>query len=169
MKTIKAKPISYSKIKRKRSDVKYIVMHYTAGNHDTAVNNGNYYKNVNKRDAGAHFFVDQKGDIVKSIPLNRTAWAVGGSLYTDVKQTGGGTYYGRCTNANSVSIELCDNFYRDPSKEQIKAVKKTIRYIRRFCPNAKTIIRHFDVTGKKCPARMVDNAKWQKFLKGINA
>jgi 23S rRNA pseudouridine955/2504/2580 synthase len=36
-------------------------------------------------------------------------------------------------------------------------------------PNAKTIIRHFDVNGKYCPARMVDESKWKKFLKGINA
>lgn len=166
MKTIKAKPISYSPAKRKRIDVKYIVIHYTAGNGDTAVNEGNYFKNVNTRAAGAHFFVDQRGDIVKTIPLNHAAWAVGGTMYTN---TNGGKYYRRCTNFNSVSIELCDNLAKDPSRAQIRAVRKVIKYIKRFCPNAKTIIRHYDVTGKLCPARMVDELKWKKFLKGINA
>lgn len=149
MKTIKAKPISYGD-KRDRKNIKYIVIHYTAGNGDTAVNEGNYFKNVNDRAAGAHFFVDQKGDTVKSIPMNRIAWAVGGSIYKDYKVTGGGKYYKICTNSNSVSIELCDNAKKDPSDAQIKAVKKLIKFIRFWCPNAKTVIRHFDVTGKSC-------------------
>lgn len=164
MKTIKAKPISYGD-KRDRKNVKYIVIHYTAGNGDTAMNEGNYFKNVNDRAAGAHFFVDQKGVTVKSIPMNLIAWAVGGSLYKDCKD--GGKYYKLCTNANSVSIELCDNAKKDPSDAQIKAVKKLIKFIRKWCPNAKKVIRHYDVTGKRCPARMVEDKKWKEFLKKI--
>ena len=70
-----------------------------------------------------------------------------------------------CTN--SVSIELCDNLEKDPSKEQIKAVKELIGYIRKKCPNAKKVVRHFDVTGKHCPARMMTDKKWKSFLKKI--
>jgi N-acetylmuramoyl-L-alanine amidase CwlA len=70
-------------------------------------------------------------------------------------------------NANSVSIELCDNLNKDPSSAQIKAVKKCIKYIRKYCPNATKVIRHFDVTGKHCPARMMDDKVWKKFLHDI--
>lgn len=164
---IPAKKISYSSLPRDYSAVRFIVIHYTAGRGDTAENEGNYFKNVNDRKAGAHFFIGQDGKVVKSIDLNRTAWSVGGSKYSSCSKTGGGVLYGICTNANSVSIELCDNVDKDPSKEQIKAVKQTIKFIRKYCPRAKTVIRHFDVTGKACPARMVKSDKWAKFKNDI--
>lgn len=164
---IPAKSLSYSSIKRDKKNVRFIVIHYTAGEGDTAENCGKYFADGNTRQAGAHFFVGQDGSIVKSIDMNRTAWAVGGKKYTDYKKTGGATYYGKCTNANSVSIELCDNLKKDPSKKQISAVKELIEYIRKYCPNANTVIRHFDVTGKYCPARMMDAKKWKKFKKEI--
>lgn len=166
MKKIPAKPISYGG-KRDHRQILYIVIHYTAGKGDIAEAEGNYFKNVNTRKAGAHFFVDQYGNIVKSIPLNRIAWAVGGEKYQDCPQTGGGKYYGKVTNFNSVSIELCDNLTKDPSTKQIKAVKQTINHIRKYCPNAKTLVRHFDVTGKHCPARMMDSKRWKKFKKEL--
>lgn len=152
---------------RNYTDVKYIVIHYTAGNGDTAQNCGLFFKNGNKRAAGAHFFIGQDGEVVKSVNINRVAWSVGGNLYNDVKKTGGGKYYKIVTNTNSVSIELCDNLEKDPSKKQIEAVKELIKYIREKCPNAKTVVRHFDVTGKYCPARMMEDKKWKAFLKKI--
>ena len=99
-----AKSISYSPIKRNRKDVKYIVIHYTGNSNDTAKNNADYYATGNTRLAGAHFFVDKLGNTARSIPMNRTAWAVGGAKYADCKATGGGKYYSKCTNYNSVSI-----------------------------------------------------------------
>lgn len=165
-----AKKISYdSSKKRSRKNVKYIVIHYTAGSNDTAKNNAAYFANGNTRQAGAHFFVDKAGEVYKSINLNRTAWAVGGAKYADCSKTGGGTYYNKCTNANSVSIELCAYTKGYPSDKQVNACKELVKYIRKYCPNAKTIIRHFDVNGKSCPGPMAgkDNANWTKFKKAI--
>ena len=53
-----------------------------------------------------------------------------------------------------------------PSDAQIKAVRELVAYIKSQCPNAQTIIRHWDVNGKSCPARMTgtNNAEWKKFL-----
>lgn len=162
-----AKSISYSGVKRKRKDVKYIVIHYTGNKGDTAKNNAIYFATNNTREAGAHFFVGPKGAVWRSIPMNRTAWAVGGDQRCG--KSGEATYYDKCTNANSVSIELCDCLTSYTSK-QAKSVKKLIKYIRRYCPNAKTIIRHWDVNGKNCPAPMTgkNNAMWEKFKKEIN-
>ena len=163
-----AKSISYSPTKRNRKDVKYIVIHYTGNSNDTAKNNADYYATGNTRLAGAHFFVDKQGNIARSITLNRTAWAVGGGKYNDCKTTGGGGYYGKCTNFNSVSIELCSSTDKEPySKEQAAAVKRLIKYIRKYCPNANTVIRHFDVNGKHCPASMMNEKVWKKFKKAI--
>ena len=162
-----ARSCSYSPIKRSRKDVRYIVIHYTSGKNDTAKNNVDYFATSNTRNAGAHFFVDQQGNIGRSIPMNRTAWAVGGDQRSG--KDGEAAYYGKCTNANSVSIELCDNATKDPSEKQIEAVKKLVKYIRKYCPNANKIIRHWDVNGKCCPSRMVgkESKKWEKFKKAI--
>ena len=47
---------SYSYIKRKRKDVKYIVIHFTANKGDTAKNNADYFATGNTRQAGGPFF-----------------------------------------------------------------------------------------------------------------
>ena len=170
MKKIPAKAISYSSKKRDKKDIKYIVIHYTGNKGDTAESNGNYFKNTNTREAGAHFFIDQNGDKVKSIDMNRTAWAVGGAKYSDCNATGGGTMFGKVTNANSVSIELCDIVNKEPSEAMMKSVWKVVKYIRKYCPNAQTIVRHFDVNGKHCPASMMVEEMWQRFqLRLLNA
>lgn len=162
---IKAKKNSYGS-KRDRNNVRFMVIHYTGNSNDLAISNARYFAETNTRMAGAHFFVDRKGNVVKSVAMNLIAWSVGG-LYG--KREGGGAYYKKCTNANSVSIELCDVAKRYPSDEQVKAVRKLIKHIRKYCPNAKTIIRHFDVNYKLCPARMCgkNNAEWNKFLNAI--
>lgn len=151
--------------KRDHRKVKFIVIHYTAGTHDTAVNEGNYFKNHVAK-ASAHFFIDRDGNIVKSVPMDRVAWSVGGKKYADCARTGGGKKYGICTNVNSVSIELCAIADKDPSEKQIRACKECVAYIMKYCKSvvgAWQIIRHFDVNGKHCPARMMDEHKWNEF------
>ncbi len=155
---MQAKSISYGS-KRDLTSIKYIVIHYTGNKGDTAKGNANYFATTNTRQAGVHFFVDKQGEIWRSIPMNRTAWAVGG-LYS--QKRGAGAYYGKCTNANSVSIELCD-CCTETNWEQMKAARQLVLYIQKKCPNAKTIIRHWDVNGKVCPAPMIgkNNVKWR--------
>lgn len=159
---IQAKSVSYGGT-RALSAVHYIVIHYTGNNNDTAKANCNYFKTSNTRSAGAHFFCDRSGEVIQSIPINRIAWSVGGFF---TQKNGAGSYYKKCTNTNSVSIELCDIASKYPSDAQIKACKALISYIQSECPNAKTIIRHWDVNGKSCPARMTgtNNSEWKQFL-----
>ena len=167
MTTKYAKSISYGN-KRPLSNIKYIVIHYTGNKGDTAQNNLDYFANGNTRQAGAHFFVDKKGNVGKSIPMNRTAWAVGGDHRSGRK--GEAAYFGKCTNANSVSIELCD-MRSKTNWEQMYATRKLVKYIQSKCPNAKTIIRHWDVNGKDCPAPFTGsgNEKWTEFKRFITA
>ena len=169
MKMIKknAKSISYGG-KRSLNNIKYIVIHYTGNKGDTALNNLDYFANGNTRQAGAHFFVDKAGKIGKSIAMNRIAWAVGGNQKSGRK--GEAAYYQKCTNANSVSIELCDMCVKT-NWEQMLATRKLVKYIQSKCPNAKTVIRHWDVNGKECPAPFVgtSNEKWIEFKRFITA
>ena len=100
--------------------------------------------------------------------MNRTAWAVGGDHRSGRK--GEAAYFGKCTNANSVSIELCD-MRSKTNWEQMYATRKLVKYIQSKCPNAKTIIRHWDVNGKDCPAPFIGNGneKWTEFKRFITA
>lgn len=153
-----AKSISYGGVRDLKS-IKYIVLHFTGNKGDTAKNNALFYATGNTREAGAHFFVDKKGEVWQSIPMERIAWAVG-HFYTAKK--GAAFYYKKCTNANSVSIEMCDCL-KNVGWDQMLAVRELVQYIQKKCPNAKTIIRHWDVNGKECPKPMIgsNNKKWK--------
>lgn len=167
-----AKRISHASYTRKLQEVKYIVVHYTGNRGDTARGNCNYFRHGNQTYAGAHFFVDRSGNIWESVKLKYPAWSVGGGWMGSGK-AGEGKNYKKCTNYNSISIELCDIATKDPSKAQIAAVKWLIRYIRKKCKNADTVLRHWDVNGKTCPGRMIGRSttkggrRWQKFKKAV--
>lgn len=155
-----AKPISFGG-KRSLEAIKYISIHYTGNKGDTAKNNADYFATGNTRQAGAHFYVDKKGEIWKSINMNRIAWSVGGFYGNG---NGAGKYFRKCTNTNSISIELCD-CVNGTNWEQMLSTRNLVQYIQKKCPNAKTIIRHWDVNGKSCPLPMIgtNNEKWTIF------
>ena len=140
--------------KRSTSNIKYIVIHYTANDGDTDEGNANYFASRIIK-ASAHYFVDDDS-VTQSVPDNYVAWSVGGSKYSNCKTTGGGKYYTKCTNSNSISIELCDT-KKDgkiyPTKKTIEnAIELTRKLMKKYNIPSTNVIRHFDVTGKTCPA-----------------
>lgn len=147
--------------KRNTSSIKYIVIHYTGNDGDKDENNGMYFKN-NIVKASAHYFVDSDS-ITRSVPDNYIAYSVGGSRYSDHEVTGGAKYYGKCTNANSISIELCDDIKDGvvyPSGYTIQnAVELTKTLMQKYNIPATNVIRHFDVNGKKCPLYWCGDSK----------
>lgn len=153
--------------KRSTDKIKYIVLHFTANDGDTDENNGKYFAN-NIVKASAHYFVDDDS-VTQSVPDDYVAYSVGGKKYSDCAKTGGGYYYGKCTNTNSISIELCDDVKNGtiyPSAATIaNAVELTKTLMKRFGIAKEYVIRHFDVNGKKCPAYWcgtdAKNMKWQ--------
>lgn len=52
----------------RNGDIKYIVIHFTSNNGDTALNNCNYFSGAN-RGASAHYFVGDDG-IYHLYPIN---------------------------------------------------------------------------------------------------
>ena len=92
--------------RRKTKDIKYLVIHYTGNDGDSAKGNANYFK-THIVEASAHYFVDDNG-IIQSVPDDFTAYSVGGKKYPFCGKTGGGKFYGKCTNENSLNVELCD-------------------------------------------------------------
>ena len=145
---------------RSLSSIKYIVIHYTSNDGDTDEANGNYFANTVVK-ASAHYFVDDDS-ITQSVPDNYVAWSVGGKKYPNTK---GAKFYGQCTNSNSISIEICDDVRNGvvyPSEKTIHNVLELTRFLmQKYNVPVEHIIRHYDVTGKLCPAYWVDDAKWK--------
>ncbi len=153
--------------KRKKEDIRYLVYHYTGNDGDTAENNARYYSNPINPPASAHYFVDDNG-IFQSVGELTIAWAVGGERWDDCSETGGGKLYGIATNANSISIEICDNPPKDgkirPTEATLQnAVELGKNVMQRYNIPIERVIRHFDVTGKHCPAYFMDDAAWAAF------
>ena len=164
-KTILANRSNYGG-KRKRTDIRYIVIHYTANDGDSAEANGRYFQ-TRVTGTSAHYFVDNT-DIVLSVPEESTAWAVGGRKYPSADSTGGGKWFGKCTNKNSISIELCDTMrdgkYDFSEKTLANAALLCRELMQKYHVPLENVIRHFDVVGKICPAPFVENAAaWQAF------
>lgn len=140
--------------KRALSKIKYIVIHYTGNDGDTDEGNGKFFKN-NIVKASAHYFVDDDS-VTQSVPDDYVAYSVGGKKYADCNKTGGGKYHSKCNNTNSISIELCDDVKNGvvyPSAQTIaNAVEFTKAKMKEYGIPAANVIRHFDVTGKICPA-----------------
>jgi N-acetylmuramoyl-L-alanine amidase CwlA len=162
--------------KRKKSDIKWIVVHFTANDGDHDENNAKYFKRDLKAEgkavASAHYFVDDDS-ITQSVPDDFVAYHVGGAKYASCAQTGGGKYYGKCTNANSIGIEMCDTVRDGVVQATLKTMANTADLIKslmdKYDIGIDHVIRHFDVTGKLCPSYLVDEKAWKDFkecLKG---
>lgn len=152
---------------RSASKIKYIVYHYTANKTDKAKSNANYFKN-NVVKASAHYFVDDTS-VYQSVPDLKIAWAVGGKKYSDCNSTGGGTMYGKITNTNSISIEMCstNGVITDKTIENAVALGKKL--MKAYNIPSSNIYRHTDVNGKHCPGWKgwlgSDTSKWKSFKK----
>lgn len=146
--------------RRNISEIKWIVIHYTANDGDSDENNGEYFRKAIVN-ASSHLFVDDNS-VTKSVPDEFVAWSVGGAKYNN---TNGAKHFGECTNYNSVSVELCDNVKDGvvyPTTNTIaNAIQVVSELMSKYGISADHVIRHYDVTGKLCPAYWVDDTKWE--------
>lgn len=152
--------------KRSTSAIKYLVYHYTANDGDTDEANAKYFHN-NVVKASAHRFVDDDS-VTISVPDNYVAWHCGGGL----QGSKGHTYYKKCTNTNSIGIEMCDTKrngkYEVTPKTRSNAIALGKELVKKYGIKKENVIRHYDVTGKNCPAYFVkDEEAWIKFRNEI--
>lgn len=143
----------------------YIVIHYV-GSVSTAKNNADYFARM-RLQSSAHYFVDETS--IWQIVLDKDrAWHCGG----DIQGSGGHKFHGICTNSNSIGIEMCCKL-TDKNKWYFedRTVENTIDLVRHLMVKhnipIERVIRHYDVTGKKCPEPFVNNVAWEKFKKRI--
>lgn len=138
--------------------VKYLVIHYTSNRGDTAKNNADYFARE-KVGASAHYFCDES-EIWQSVKDTDTAWHCGAKTYK----------HPECRNSNSIGIEICMNDKSGKVRQgSIDTAAELARYLmKRYGILLANVIRHHDVTGKDCPAPMVDDpALWDAFKKSL--
>ena len=142
----------------RNGDIKYIVIHFTGNNGDTALNNCTFFSGANRK-ASANYFVGNDG-IYQSVPDNWAAWAVGGT----------NTYKHRyCRNMNSISIEMCSRigaegkYYIDDDVVE-QTIKLTKYLMNKYGVPVENVLRHYDVWDKKCPEPFVRQPElWENF------
>jgi N-acetylmuramoyl-L-alanine amidase len=136
---------------------KWIVIHYTANNGDSAWANCNYFSKQ-YRGASANYFVDEN-EIWQCVEDKDIAWHVGANKY-----------YNDCRNDNSIGIELCSRIdangqYYFKDKTILNAIELTKMLMKKYNIDINHVCRHYDVTRKLCPAPFVNDPKaWKIFL-----
>jgi N-acetylmuramoyl-L-alanine amidase len=138
--------------------IRYIVIHFTANNGDTAQNNCTYFGGAS-RGASAHYFVGDDG-IYQSVQDNDRAWHCGGT--TKYKHP-------HCRNMNSIGIEMCSRIDQN-GQYYIKdnVISDTVELTRflmdKYNIPIENVIRHYDVWNKQCPEPFVrDKNLWKNF------
>jgi N-acetylmuramoyl-L-alanine amidase CwlA len=167
----------------KNRSIQYIVLHYTAGTSSAkgvAQNVAAMFANPNNRPASADFIVDD-GEIVQYNPniKDRYTYAVGGKPYSVRYTPLACTFYGKCKNHNSISIEMCSSKANKKSLQATdtdwslsvsvvdRAVELTKYLMKTYNVPADRVIMHHHVTGKLCPQPWCINPRrldgWNKF------
>ena len=166
-------------VPRARSEkIKFIVCHYLGVPN---ADNPDLYDGGK----GGHYNIERNGKIYKAAdPKTAVVWHCGGEL----QGSGGHKFFRICTNYNSIGIEcgVCyDGSRRDPdgddpnwyftTETQESLVFLVSKLMDEYNIPFEHVIRHYDVTGKLCPAPYVHNNKhrtswtWNEFKANLKA
>lgn len=146
---------------RGNNKIEYIVVHYAA-------DNGNYKGQLNKaKGTGGHYTVQFDGTIYQAAdPAKTIVWHCRGQVYSKQSHTD------KCYNENSIGIEnsvKTDGNINDAysgkwyfsTATQESLVWLVNKLMAEFNIPASNVIRHYDCTGKPCPAPYVANNKYK--------
>lgn len=140
--------------------IKYIVVHYTGSGTSKAgsAKNNCIYFGGGDRQSSAHYFIDDGGIWEYADPKAYYTWHCGDG-------------HGRfgITNANSIGIEVCQN-YDQPFTEAEKRylTELVLLLMTKFGVTAEHVVRHYDASHKMCPLYYAKRAdEWEKLRKAI--
>lgn len=158
------KPLSVHVTKSANRTPQYLAIHFTAGSNSNPGRAQSVYNTFVQRSASADFAVDDR-DMVQFNPdiKNYYCWAVGDSKN---KYSSGGSLYGKATNKNTISIEICSTCtpatstavsaanhsgwsFTDAALENAVKLSKII--MKTYNIPIERVVRHYDISGKLCP------------------
>ena len=155
-------PLSVHITPYKGRDIKYLAIHFTAGSSSQGGRAMNVKRTFETSQASADFCVDDR-DIVQfnPDPRNYYCWAVG-----DKRQlTGGASLNGIASNKNTISIEICSSckagfstaipnhegwYFTEAALNNAVKIAKIL--MKTYNIPIERVVRHYDITGKLCPA-----------------
>lgn len=174
MSFIKYEYININKFSRpgiKNYGVKGLIMHYTANKGGTARNHKTYFNNLNGIYASAHLFVDDD-EAICIIPFDEVAYHANDTVKYNADGTIYKPLYSKIGNANygTIGLEMCldknGNITEKTFQNAVKAVKELVAKYPAITRN--TIWRHYDVTGKNCPAPWVSKpSELERFKEAV--
>lgn len=158
------KPLSVHISKSAKRTPEYLAIHFTAGSNSTPGRAQSVYNTFVSRSASADFAVDDR-DMVQFNPDidNYYCWAVGDAKN---KYSKGGKLYGKATNKNCISIEICSTCTPATTKAVSTAnhpgwtfteaaltnvVKLAKIIMQKYHIPLERVVRHYDISGKLCP------------------
>ncbi|MBG9945567.1 N-acetylmuramoyl-L-alanine amidase [Brevibacillus formosus] len=141
-----------------------VVIHWTAneGKGANAVANRNYF-NKPTTIPSAHYCVDDK-QIIRCLPENEMGYHVGAKSYKPEAIKRLSSYPNNCT----IGIEMCVNKDGDFSQMYQNTLELTADILKRYGWGVEHLWRHFDITGKNCPAYFVSDDFARRFT-GLTA
>ncbi len=104
-----------------------------------------------------------ENEVWQSVPDTDTSWHCGAKTYR----------HNECRNSNAIGIEICsrkdsNGKYYLKADAVTKAILLTRELMTKYNIDANHVLRHYDVTGKNCPAPMVeDPGQWANFKKRL--
>lgn len=148
-------PNEYSRPQTATEKITGIVIHYTANPGTTAQQNRSYFENLKdsgETKASSHFVVGMEGEIVQCIPSSEIAYA------------------SNERNTDTISIECChpgkDGKFTEETYDTL--VELTAWLCGKFNVPVENVIRHYDVSGKKCPLYYVEHeGEWKEFKEDV--
>lgn len=134
----------YSRPGTKLDEIKGIVIHYVGNPNTSAQNNRDYFEGLSKTHttkASSHFVIGLEGEIIQCVPLNEVA------------------YCSNQRNVDTISIEVChpDETGKFKKSSYQSVVDLTAYLCEMFELEIDDVIRHYDVTQKRCPLYYVDH------------
>lgn len=173
-------PLSVHVTKSPNRPILYLAIHFTAGSNSKQGRAKSTKSTFEKRQASADFCVDDV-DIVQFNPdlKNYYCWAVGDSKNY---LSGGGFLYGKATNKNTISIEVCSTCVPATSeavshsnhegwsftdKALNNAVKLSKILMKKYNIPIDRVVRHYDISGKLCPGIIGWNNGPKYNMKGV--
>jgi N-acetylmuramoyl-L-alanine amidase len=150
-------------------------MHWTATNGATDTNEHDFFDGADGgggRYASAHMFVDRDSATL-IIPLDEVAYHANEKPCKISSLQATASYYkGGGANLCTIGIEMC---VEKDGTIHADTIARCVDIVAQLCKTykldpLKDIYRHFDITGKNCPAPWVtDSSKFTKFKKDVDA
>ena len=158
---------NFSLPKRRRKNIKFIILHYTGMKKEASALKRLCDK---KSKVSAHYFVKENGKVVNLVPDLYEAWHAGKSNWKNFKSI----------NKYSIGIEISNpghkNGYKNFTSKQISSIKKLLKFlIRKYDLKYHNILGHSDIApsrkkdpGEKFPWSLLAKQKlclWHNLIK----